>query len=64
MTAQRYGYVRNEQARRNPDVEPSLDSLVIDYMGAVPPEPLPPRPGDVIYQPPVPVPGSQVVPRQ
>jgi general secretion pathway protein D len=62
ITAQRYGYVRNEQARRNPDVEPSLDSLVIDYMDAVPPEPLPPRPGDVIYQAPAPAPFA--VPQQ
>ena len=41
LTAQRYGYVRNEQLRRNPTVEPSLDSLVRDYMGAEPPAALP-----------------------
>jgi general secretion pathway protein D len=37
LTAQRYGYIRNEQLRRNPDAEPSLDSLVRDYMNALPP---------------------------
>jgi general secretion pathway protein D len=39
LTAQRYGYIRAEQQRRNPDAEPSLDSLVRDYMGALPPTP-------------------------
>jgi general secretion pathway protein D len=37
LTQQRYGYVRDMQARRNPDVEPSIDELVRDYMGATPP---------------------------
>ena len=44
VTAQRYGYIRNEQLKRNPDVEPSIDSLVRDYMGAVPPAPPLPLP--------------------
>jgi len=44
LTAQRYGYIRNEQVKRNPDEEPSLDSLVRDYMGAVPPAPALPAP--------------------
>ena len=39
MTAQRYGYMRRQQLLLNPDVEPSLDALVRDYMGAVPPIP-------------------------
>ena len=39
VTAQRYGYIRNEQLKRNPDEEPSIDSLVRDYIGAVPPVP-------------------------
>lgn len=37
VTALKYGYIRGEQLRRSPDREPSLDALVRDYMGAVPP---------------------------
>ena len=37
LSAQRYGYIRAEQYRRNPEVEPSIESLLRDYMGAVPP---------------------------
>ena len=44
VTAQRYGYIRNEQLKRNPGEEPSIDSLVRDYMGAVPPAPPLPAP--------------------
>lgn len=51
VTAQRYGYIRNEQARRYPDREPSIDSLVRDYMGAVPPTAAPIQQGDSIYTP-------------
>lgn len=36
-TARRYDYVRNLQLDRNPDLEPSIDQLIRDYMGAVPP---------------------------
>jgi len=51
LTAQRYGYIRGQQLARNPDSEPSLDELVRDYMGAVPPgAPAPLRPGDEIIQ--------------
>ncbi|HVJ00012.1 MAG TPA: type II secretion system secretin GspD [Sphingomonas sp.] len=39
MTQQRYGYMRDQQLAQNPGVEPSLDALVRDYMGAVPPIP-------------------------
>ncbi len=56
VTAQRYGYIQQEQQRRNPDQEPSIDSLLRDYMGAVPP--VAPRvlPNDVTYRPaPLPV---------
>ncbi|MDQ3245904.1 MAG: type II secretion system secretin GspD [Pseudomonadota bacterium] len=62
VTAQRYGYVRADQYARNPEVEPSIDSLVRDYMGAVPPVPAAPQPGDAVYvpqpvaQPPAPAP--------
>ena len=37
MTARRYDYVRGMQLARNPDMEPSIDELLRDYMGAVPP---------------------------
>jgi general secretion pathway protein D len=37
LTARRYDYVRAMQQARNPDVEPSIDELVRDYMGAIPP---------------------------
>lgn len=68
MTERRYGYVRGMQYQRNPDLEPSIDELVRDYMGAVPPTsvaPPPPThprlyaPGDAVVDP-VPVPQSQV----
>jgi general secretion pathway protein D len=59
VTAQRYGYIRAEQHQRNPEVEPSIDSLVRDYMGAVPPVAARPLPGDSVYRP-VPAPVPQV----
>lgn len=37
LTAQRYGYIRGQQLLDRPDVEPSIDVLVRDYMGATPP---------------------------
>jgi general secretion pathway protein D len=37
MTARRYDYVRGMQLARNPDIEPSIDELLRDYMGATPP---------------------------
>ena len=37
LTARRYDYVRAMQLERNPDAEPSIDQLVRDYMGAIPP---------------------------
>ncbi|MEP2989912.1 MAG: type II secretion system secretin GspD [Parasphingorhabdus sp.] len=37
FSSQRYGYIRDRQLRRNPDLEPSLDALVRDYLGTVPP---------------------------
>ena len=57
ITAQRYGYIRGEQLRRNPDQEPSLDALVRDYMGTAPPGPVQPRPGDSSF-------GTQPQPQQ
>ena len=49
LTARRYGYIRNFQLERNPDVEPAIDTLVRDYMGATPPSP--PTPDDVTVGP-------------
>ena len=37
LTARRYDYVRDMQKVRNPDMEPSIDELLRDYMGATPP---------------------------
>jgi len=59
LTAQRYGYIRGEQLRRNPDVEPSIDALVRDYLGAVPPVPTAPQPGDMVIRPALPAPVQQ-----
>lgn len=39
LTARRYGYIRDFQLQRNPDEEPAIDTLVRDYLGAVPPVP-------------------------
>ncbi|CAH0495727.1 type II secretion system secretin GspD [Novosphingobium sp. CECT 9465] len=37
LAARRYGVVRGAQAEFDPKVEPSIDELIVDYMGAVPP---------------------------
>jgi general secretion pathway protein D len=73
MTERRYGYIRGMQYRQNPDDEPSIDELVREYMGMVPPDPAPPppppldpatyaplaRPGDQVVTPPAaPAPGT------
>nr|MDX3901148.1 type II secretion system protein GspD [Sphingobium sp.] len=50
LTQQRYGYVRDMQARRDPRVEPSIDELVRDYMGATPPV-VNAAPGQVVTPP-------------
>jgi len=47
MTARRYGYIQGQQAANNPGVEPSIDELVRDYMGAAPPIPSAPVPGNI-----------------
>ena len=39
VTEQRYGYLRLQQGQQDPLAEPSIDSLVRDYMGAAPPIP-------------------------
>jgi general secretion pathway protein D len=48
LTAQRYGYIRAQQLLKNPDSEPSIDELVRDYMGAVPPGADQPKPNDQV----------------
>ncbi|MFP5328536.1 MAG: type II secretion system secretin GspD [Alphaproteobacteria bacterium] len=64
LSAQRYGYIRNEQWRANPNVEPSLDSLVRDYMATVPPTVLVPGPNDTVNQPPAAPPAAPQEPQQ
>jgi general secretion pathway protein D len=51
LTARRYGYIRDFQLQRNPDEEPAIDTLVRDYMGAVPPVPVAPTAADVTIGP-------------
>lgn len=51
FSSSRYNYIRERQKLQNPDQEPSLDTLVRDYLGTVPPG-AGPRPGDeIIYAP-------------
>ena len=47
VTEQRYGYLRQLQGYAMPGVEPSIDQLVRDYMGAAPPIPSAPLPGNI-----------------
>ena len=47
LTEQRYGYVRLQQGLQEPGTEPSIDQLVRDYMGAAPPIPSAPIPGNI-----------------
>ncbi|MGN6268864.1 MAG: type II secretion system secretin GspD [Sphingomonas sp.] len=47
VTEQRYGYLRAVQGQMNPEEEPSIDQLVRDYMGAAPPVPPAPLPGNI-----------------
>lgn len=48
--ARRYGVIREAQRKFNPKVEPAIDELVIDYLGAVPPTAVQ-QPGDVVITP-------------
>lgn len=50
MSARRYGYIRDQQVVHSPGVEPSIDTLVREYMGAVPPGADRPRNGDEIVR--------------
>ncbi len=62
LAQQRYGYIREAQWNQDPGVEPSLDELVRDYMGTVPPIAAQLLPGDVVIQPTA-LPPSQVPPQ-
>jgi general secretion pathway protein D len=48
LAAQRYNYIRGQQLLKNPDSEPSIDELVRDYMGAVPPGAAEAKSGDQV----------------
>lgn len=41
MSARRYGYIREEQRLQDPRREPSIDELVREYLGTVPPGAVP-----------------------
>lgn len=47
VTEQRYGYLRLQQAAQEPLSEPSIDTLVRDYMGTTPPLPPAGQPGSI-----------------
>jgi general secretion pathway protein D len=52
MTSRRYNYVRGHQLIANPNREPTLDELVRDYLGTVPPgAPDAAQPGDLVVPP-------------
>jgi general secretion pathway protein D len=50
VTAQRYGAIRTAQQNFDPDRQPAIDQLVIDYLGAVPPT-MPVTPADTVITP-------------
>ncbi|TMJ15152.1 MAG: type II secretion system protein GspD, partial [Alphaproteobacteria bacterium] len=50
IAERRYNYVRDQQLSQNPNREPTLDELVRDYLGTVPP--VVAKPGDVVVAPP------------
>jgi len=52
IAARRYDYIRDQQLGQNPVREPSIDELVRDYMGTVPPTtPVELRPNDIVVDP-------------
>ena len=51
MSARRYNYARGQQLLGNPNREPTLDELVRDYLGTVPPSEVPPQPQDTVVTP-------------
>ena len=53
MSARRYGYIREQQRLHDPRYEPSIDELVREYLGTVPPGTVAePRPEDQVVTPP------------
>ncbi len=52
IAEQRYGYLRDQQLLDRPDRESTLDELVRDYMGAVPPIPAKQSNADQVVTPP------------
>jgi general secretion pathway protein D len=60
LAERRYGYVREQQMLQRPNVEPSLDELVREYMGTLPPAPPPNLPGST---PPPVAPPQIIVPQ-
>ncbi|MBB4641028.1 type II secretion system secretin GspD [Rhizorhapis suberifaciens] len=48
LAAQRYNYIRAQQLLKDPKSEPSIDELVRDYMGAVPPTAAQHQPSDQV----------------
>jgi general secretion pathway protein D len=59
LAERRYGYVRQQQLDNRPNEEPSIDELVREYMGALPPTPPPALPGST---PPPAAPPQIIVP--
>jgi general secretion pathway protein D len=52
IAARRYDYIRDQQLAQNPRREPTIDELVRDYMGTVPPTtPVEQRPNDIVVDP-------------
>lgn len=47
ITEQRYGYLRLQQGQQDPNSEPSIDTLVREYMGTTPPLPPAGQPGSI-----------------
>lgn len=47
VTEQRYGYLRLQQGQQDPSSEPSIDTLVREYMGTTPPLPPAGQPGSI-----------------
>jgi general secretion pathway protein D len=63
VTERRYGYIRDMQYQQNPRHEPSIDELVREYMGMIPPAvpPAPPPLDPTLYPGPLGKPGDQVI---
>jgi general secretion pathway protein D len=52
VSARRYGYARGQQLLSNPNREPTLDELIRDYLGTVPPGTIvEPQPDDAVVAP-------------